>query len=304
MSRNFRSGSNPDPNFKAVLDALNEARGTAYNVEPGSAVYAENFAIARAIASIWDANERLANQFDTNKMGAFIPRWEKILGITAIPGVSLSERKKAIAAQFSLWSREGTTQNMIDLVKECLKEIFIEITHLDSNSNKAAMPGGLINFGGANIPDGEWFSKVSHACVRLWQPRNKLGVPLITDAEYASRKNKYKPIYDNHAPAHVSHSTYRFVYEVPGFCDGTIGGYELNNAFGGFITSGRSVNAGEKMEVVHNNGIRRDYVVSSVSSANLLYLSEPLRYEIDGAKVRLMGFVLNTPGMLDNAGLR
>ena len=94
----FRCGAQSGTPLERLHKSLNQARGTAYSVSDpteadGTAIDAKNYAYAKAINEIWNANIRLANQFDPNKMGVFLSRWEKILGLVKIPTDTLEDRK-------------------------------------------------------------------------------------------------------------------------------------------------------------------------------------------------------------------
>jgi hypothetical protein len=295
-----RTGASSETILETVLTSLNDARGTAYSKERGTVVWAENYALAKAIASVWEANRRLANQFDPARMSAFLPRWEKILGIVPAPSDSLKTRKDRVAFKLSLWSKEPTGTNLIELVKAKIGDLYVGITHILSTQNTGSIPGGLTSPGGVTLPDGEWGSDISYVGIRVWQPRTSADAKLITDGEFYDRVKNYKPIYDDHAPAYVTHNWHRFGYVLPGTVSAALGTNLITGVSTTFQSAVDPVVPGDILEIVDNDGTRRDFTVLSVSSDTNLRITTTFPTPLVAVKVYVGGFVLDADLNVDN----
>lgn len=119
------------PRVQVILDALNEQLGSAYDVSKDSPVYIRNLAIARMLASVWDSNERLGNQFDPLRMTDFLPRWERIFGIVPSPTATEPERRRVIAARFARIGVAPTHQAIVDALAAALGDIAFTVERTD-----------------------------------------------------------------------------------------------------------------------------------------------------------------------------
>ena len=111
------------PLIQTLLDSLNAQMGTAYDISPSSPVYIRNYAIARCIADVWNAAEKLKNQFDPLRMTDFLPRWERILNLTPSPTDSGNVRRRKVNARFQRIGRQPTHQAVQDIITEELSPI-------------------------------------------------------------------------------------------------------------------------------------------------------------------------------------
>lgn len=133
------------PRVQTILESLNSARGTAYDVTETSHVWVENMALARALAEVWDVNEMMGNQVVPLKMGLLLERWEKILGITVSPSATRAARRRVVHA---LMSRTGKTPNYQTL-KDLLEVAMAPLT-ISSIAHSAPGDAGVV----ANWPGG------------------------------------------------------------------------------------------------------------------------------------------------------
>jgi uncharacterized protein YmfQ (DUF2313 family) len=127
------------PRIRTILDALNAARGTAYDVTEGSPVWVENMAIARAMADVFDTNAMLANQFDPKRMTVLLPRWESICGIAVTPGTTDADRRAAVAVRIARLGSPTIGQYVIDQVAALLGPVSFSLTH-----NPSSTPGAYL----------------------------------------------------------------------------------------------------------------------------------------------------------------
>ena len=112
------------PRLQSIHETLNRARGTGYDTTSASPVWAENMAAARAVESIYCANDRLGNVTDPMRT-CFLARWEKMFGITPPYGATDYSRRLALA---ECWSRMGDNpvqQLIIDKLKAALGNVFV-----------------------------------------------------------------------------------------------------------------------------------------------------------------------------------
>lgn len=88
------------PRLKTLYEALNQARGTAYDTSDASNVTAETMAEARALDAAWSSNRKMALQTDPARMTDFMPRWEAILDVHPLPTDSIASRRAVLRAKF------------------------------------------------------------------------------------------------------------------------------------------------------------------------------------------------------------
>lgn len=292
----FRTGAEKGTSAEAILDDLNDSFGSAYNTEPGSIIYIENLAFARAISDLFDSVERLKNQSHPPKMTTSIPRWEKILGITPRSDATDSERRRAIGAKLALFNVAPTDQATKDYLNRLIPELIVELIYTNSDDAVGAVPGGVAITGGVTLQDGPWQSYVCYIAIRVHQPLN------MSDQEYYSKVETYKAAIDNFLPAHVIFKHGRFTYEIPG----TITVAQSSTSVSGSSTlftadpSLAVIGAGTELECFDDNGKLTRLFVQSVTNNTALVLSIPSPSAVTAKKARIKGFMLGVSN-LDNA---
>ncbi len=297
-SQYFRTGGNSNNIFKAVHDSLNAARGTAYNVEQGSIVWCENLALAKSIAYIWQANRTLSLNFDPNHMFAFISRWEKILGIIPTSNENIIRKQALIAAHFTLFSKPPTPQNVEDLLRIIIPDIFIGVEFNDPLNNQGFYPGGLTVPGGVTLADGPFTSYLNSINIRIWQPRNHDNQLLMTNAEFQNQRSVFFSFLNNYLPAYVSYRVKRFITQGPGFINMTQG---LTSVVGVGTTFTTTFSAGKRFETVDNDGNVRTYTVNTITDNTHMTVDNILTFNNTNGYYRLLnGFILDIPQNLDN----
>lgn len=169
----LRFGASSGTNLEAILDELRQGMGTSFDVDRGSVTWVYLNALARVMNDVFEQNQRLANQWDPDRMTDFLERWEIILGIIPIPTDTLVERRRKVELKFQNFGQAATLQIVQDLLSAILTDdVFVQIIHnLSTNPETGvAIPGGAIIPGGATIPDGEWYSDVSYLPIKVTQP--------------------------------------------------------------------------------------------------------------------------------------
>jgi len=100
---------------EVLTNALNASRGDAYDVTESSNVWVENHAIARAIADVWQTNERLGLQTDLLRT-SMVERWEAIFGIVPSPEQTQVERRSALQQRQKQVGLASTYQRLEDAI--------------------------------------------------------------------------------------------------------------------------------------------------------------------------------------------
>ena len=180
------------PGVKRILEALNAARGSAYDTTSTSNVYAENLAIARAIAECWSTNARMANQWDANRVSDFISRWEAIYGIYPLSADTTADRRARIAVAAGRPGKQPNYQDTSDLLRAALGATFVQIIHTSTTDPHASIiwPGA----GNTTLAVG-WSSSVSFVAVLVKQPAG------MNDGQFYETIGKMFPILDGVLPA-------------------------------------------------------------------------------------------------------
>jgi hypothetical protein len=153
----FRTGG-AIPRLKRVVESLETQRGTAYASTPGTAVFVENMAIARAIdADVYGANERLANSFDPNKTSSatgMLQRWEAIFGLTPSPTDTDPVRRARLLAKWQQCTKSSVHQAVVDALTAALGPVFVGITFVTPTSATQFWPGNNGSVGGITNQSG------------------------------------------------------------------------------------------------------------------------------------------------------
>lgn len=214
------------PNLKRLVDSLNSQRGTAYNTDQSSNVYAENMAYARAINHAWSDNNRLANQWDAQRMTDFLPRWEKIFGIVPDPLDSLQARRAVIANAFLRLGQQPGYQAVYDACLAAVgSDVFVGIVHTTSAAgvNGPAVvwtPDTTPAWPVGNVDPSHvltWYSNIAHVLIQVQQPAS------MGDAEFSGRVGKLWPILDSFLPAWVTWDWFKVIH-----AGGTVKGFFLD----------------------------------------------------------------------------
>lgn len=178
-----------DDVYDAILEGLNAAHGTAYDVSEGSNVYVENAAYADAIVGIWETNQRIANEVDPLRMTSMLPRWERIMRIVPADGVTTPARRREIARR---WARNGvvtTDQNLFDEVRDVIGNVLVAIEYDSSGTATSFWPSGTPS---STTP---WYSTTSNARLHVEPTAG------MTDPEFYIEVGKAIDVFDARLPA-------------------------------------------------------------------------------------------------------
>jgi hypothetical protein len=295
----FRTGQNSESAFEQILESLNQARGTAYAAydptRTDTAVYVENYAIAKAINDLWESNQRLANQFDPKKMGAFLNRWENILGIVVDPNNSFEIRKAIVGAKMLLLANAPVHQAVSDLCHAYLGNLFVEVVNSYASESLGGIPGGCTVPGGVTLPDDLWFSPIAEIGIRTWQVRDKFNNYLYDERDYVKKINDLSYVLDGFLPSYMIATTFRYLYQGPGVVsNGTT--YQIIGSGTNFTVD---LDLGSKIEIVDDANILHTYTISNIADNTHITVLEPVSI-MTSCYYRILGFYLDAPGNLDN----
>jgi hypothetical protein len=301
FASNFRTGESVNSTLELILNALNQAQGSAYTSDPGTAVYAQNFAFAKAIWDVFESNQRFINQSDPVRMSAFLSRWENILSLTPSATDTDLARRTAIGAKFKIMALPPTSQNVADLLSQLMGQVFVQLIHTGSASNTGTYPGGLTVPGGVSLPDGNFNSNIAYLAVRLWQPRDQNNNLLMSDQQFKTFASTFKAYLDDYLPAHMTYAWGRITFENTGTLTMTAGSTAMVGNTTTWITAGSYVMpAGSVVEVVDDLGALQTFTVATTTTNTAASATLAAPNAITARKYRLKGFYLDRIN-LDNA---
>jgi len=193
------------PRLRIVHDALNAARGTAINASDTTTVaWVENMAYARAITfDGYGQNERMALQWDPERMTAFLPRWERIFRITPPPTATDRERRVAVLRAFRrVLDASGLHERLVSALAAEIPDYFSAVEYIDITNAVVNVPDNTYPWGTPNaaVP---WSSTVAHVLILLIKPAN------ANERDFYAAASKVAPIADRILPTWCSFDWYR-----------------------------------------------------------------------------------------------
>ena len=194
-----RFGSSRGKTIEVTTAALTQGRGTALDSGTGSIAWLDCYVRARALAAQWEAQRRLANQFDPRRCSDFLPRWETIFAIVPPPGSSTSQRRKALAARWKTIGQAPTQQTVTDALKAALPNTFSSLAVLTAATaishvyTSIAVPGGV-----TIAADGQWGSSVHTLTVIVTEKAAQ------SDADFYNEVGTIYPLLNRILPAWVT----------------------------------------------------------------------------------------------------
>ncbi len=186
--------------LERILRALNNARGTAYDTSQTSNVYAENMALARALDAAWSTNQRLANQWDPERITTSLARWEKILGLHPYVTDTDAERRARIADRLLHVGVPKTHQEVYDRLHDVLgADVFVAVRYIDINNAVRFFPGSIP----AGPEEDSWYATIAHILVHVQKP------DAMTEGEFYEKVKDVHRVMDAIAPAWATWDWYR-----------------------------------------------------------------------------------------------
>jgi hypothetical protein len=178
------SGDAFETEHKALLEtmspALDPTEDTAHEIE----TYAE----ALALAMVWDANERLANQAIPERMLEALTDWEQILKLAPSVDDSDQERRARVAAKL-----RGLINNALPDIEATAKKVlgvnFAAVVLVDPANHVTYWDGGV-----PGPPGLEWYSSRAIVGVRMTQTG-------LTSAQFAAKRAALTQALESTIPA-------------------------------------------------------------------------------------------------------
>lgn len=154
---------------QSIYESLNAGLGTAFDTTDESTVTAETSADARAIAAVWSANRRLANQWDPRRMTDMLARWEDIFSIRPGRNDSANRRREVVTTRFLALGGDsfGTLDEICELL---LGDVFIQLERTSLADANTDWPGGTPS------QLDMWASSVAHLLIRVVRPQDLDGI--------------------------------------------------------------------------------------------------------------------------------
>jgi hypothetical protein len=199
------------PRLRIVHDALNAARGTALDASDSSTIaWVENMAYARAITfDGYGTNDRLALQWDPDRMTDMLPRWEKIFGIAPAPSATAADRRAEVRKRWRRFLEASALHSrLLTKLTSELGAVFSSIEYIDVSVATIYVPDATYPWGTVQ-PGVPWRSTVAHILVLLVKPDG------YSEADFFAAAAKVHPAVDSLLPAWVALDWYRRPASAP-----------------------------------------------------------------------------------------
>ena len=320
----YRCGNSDRADLQQIAASLLAQRGNAVTSQVGSILWVEVQAHARAIYNIWAVNQKMAYQFDPNKMTDFLSRWESIMGFAALPTDTIQARQQRIAARFASINKNPDEQQVKDLLNGFLGDLFLELITGSAATSYVQVPGGSAITGGVqNVASGPWLSNIQQLFIEVIKPNN------ILNSQFYSTVNTIFPILGSYLPAYDTFDWFWSSFSDDGYAGGvgyrgklsvTVGSTSVTGSGTGWKSpidgydGTENIVAGSILEGYDDDGNWQRMTVASVSSNSHLTLASPAVSTFTSQPYVIAGFFLDCDGTqfpyppagclnLDNAGI-
>lgn len=197
----LRFGGGPSP-VQVLHQALNQARGTAYDTSPGTVVSIYNLARAKAVAVAYATNERVSNLWNPARMGDdVVERWRTIL---AWPdrGETPWQTRARLVDHFALFVEEVTHGLLVTRLERALGPFFVDVEYIDATNAVVHAPS--VDWAIGTVVEGiPWSSTSMRMLVRLQKPAG------ATEAAFYDAAGKVSEILGPLLPAWETFDWYR-----------------------------------------------------------------------------------------------
>jgi hypothetical protein len=197
-----RYGAEKDTLLEVLLRTLQENLGDGFTVDDGANLTAELVADARALGDLFNTIQRFANQWDPDRMTDFLPRWEKIFGLSPAPGATPNARRRAVKLAMQALGQAPTQQRIFDMLTTLLGPALVSLVPGKTTEQIGSIPGGLVIPGGPTLVDGHFCSWVSSIFIHVEKPANQ------TALEFANAKASCAPALNKALPAWTAWTMY------------------------------------------------------------------------------------------------
>lgn len=168
------SASSFEITTRAVLNALLDGKGPAYDRGSSSKSYAECESYAMAIAACRDAWSQVESACDPLRVtDPYLQRWERIMRITGAANRSTSARRAELAFRFSLFGFAARSGNVSTVVAHACSAAVPSVARYAQSTTtyhtlvSTVIPGGIDT---STDTVRKWSSGVSHITIVLTPP--------------------------------------------------------------------------------------------------------------------------------------
>lgn len=160
------------PRLRIIHESLAAGRGDALDASTrGTVAWVETMAHARAICfDGYGTNDRLALQWDPDRMTDMLPRWERILRIIVPPNATAADRRAVVRRRFRRFLEASAFHSRLHKrLTEELGDVFVAIEYISVDNAVIYAPDATYPWGTINL-DHPWYSTVAHILVLLRKP--------------------------------------------------------------------------------------------------------------------------------------
>jgi len=191
----YGGGPTPDETIAGVLD---RALGDAHDTGDDSPQHAESVAMARMLADVWEAAQRMANQVIPLRMTTLLSRWEKILGAFPLSTDSDNARRARVNDRFARFTSDVTHSFVTSQLTAILGSVFVQVHNIAPADAVVYWPGD-----GSATADLPWYSTVCHLPIEVQKPTG------YSEADFLAAVGKIGPLLDDSLPAYMTWCWYR-----------------------------------------------------------------------------------------------
>lgn len=193
------------PRLRIIHDALNASRGSAIDAQSSTTVaWVENMSHARALCfDGYGTNDRLALQWDPDRMTDMLPRWETIMKIRPAPNATEYDRRRMVRAKFRRFINASAFHSRVHAVLTTeIGEYFGAIEYIDIADAVIHVPDTSYPWG-TMASGAPWSSNVAKVLVLLIKPEGG------SEADFYSVAAKVNTVLDGVLPAWMTFDWYR-----------------------------------------------------------------------------------------------
>lgn len=183
------------PKEQVIAEALDRGLGSAHDTGDESPQHVESVAFARAIADVWETNQRMANQVIPSRMTTLLSRWEAILGAFPLTTETDVDRRARVSRRFERITTDVTFSRVESTLQELLGDVFVSVNHIDPSEAVTFWPGGSTDL--------DWYSTVYHLPIQTQKPAG------YSEADFIAAVETIFQELDEMLPAHITFCWYR-----------------------------------------------------------------------------------------------
>jgi hypothetical protein len=298
-----------------LADCLN-GMGDYVTEDIGSIAWCEAYTYARIFHTALQFIKLMSNQLNPNTASIFIDQWKSIYNFSAQDDASA---QTAMALTQSTVGTPPSNANVKAYLSYALGNIFVDVGWAPELQYTATGLGGVVP--PASATNYAYVCPLATYYIRVWQPRDNADNKLISDVQFNSVVESYKPFLQKWLPTHFKTQTYQLVnfgnvagsyamgYLTARDCyinsynvvSGSAGTQIINGLFTTFLSDFAKPGYHPPIEVVDDNGVLQTYYIQSVISNTSLSITTPLINNITLRSYRTLGIIADLPGMADAA---